>query len=397
MQIGKIPWEILKTLKGSNVVIIIVCAAFVLAGIFISGMLIKDKNRKISALNITIDTLKKEATKLAEAQKGLEDKLHQAESDKGVLQKRLTELTAEIKKVEQERNSFRTKITSFEEEKLQLSKRLNELTKARDELAKLKEDAEHSLAEYKASVSAKMLSPEQAELTRPRELAGSEGLLADVLRKNANLELEIVRLKDNLSRKEERLIESSKKIESLQYTISQMKDKKRQLEYSISDATQLAQALSLQLAREKKSHLVARDRMSEMESDRAKLMRKMDQLEMAKAHLETIKQKTDEPRLTGSSKDVELPPIVVRPASEKSAQERLTGRVIEVNETERFAIIDVGRVDGISTGMRFEAYRDGKNISLLEVIEQRDKFSACDIKNEVLPLMEGDIVMAVKD
>lgn len=389
--------EILKNLKGLNVIIIIIFAAFIIAGIFISGMLIKDKTRKISVLNKTIAALKEDASKAAQAYKELQDKLRQADTDKGVMQKRLADLTADIKKTEDERNAFKSKLASLEDEKGRISKKIDELTKAALSLTKLKEDAERALTEYKAEVSSKMGSLELEGRTITKDSSGSEGLLAEALKKNANLELELIRLKDRLSYKEEQFIESSKKIESLQFTIAQMKDKKRQLEYSISDATRLAETLSLQLAREKKAHIAAKDRMSEMEQDKAKLMRKMDQLAMAKAHLETMKQTTNEPETARVSTDVELPPIIIRPDTDRTKPEQITGKIIEVNETERFAIVDVGRADGTSVGMHFEVFRDGKSIALLEVIEQRDKFSACDIKNESSSLTEGDIIMSVKD
>ena len=91
---------------------------------------------------------------------------------------------------------------------------------------------------------------------------------------------------------------------------------------------------------------------------------------------------------------IELPPIVVKAEEEAPAAPlRLTkkqivekqtfeiaGRIITVNTKYKFAVIDIGRDEGVEKGMNFDVYRKGEKVGRVEVIETRQNISACDVK-----------------
>jgi len=93
---------------------------------------------------------------------------------------------------------------------------------------------------------------------------------------------------------------------------------------------------------------------------------------------------------------VELPPIVVRPQSEKiTPEETLSaqGRVLEVNKENNFVIIDAGEESGVKMGDTFQVYNmEGQAIATIEAIQVRPKITACDIKKETTPIIVGDTI-----
>jgi hypothetical protein len=92
------------------------------------------------------------------------------------------------------------------------------------------------------------------------------------------------------------------------------------------------------------------------------------------------------------TKAVELPPIVVKSEAQSYARPHLEGKVLAVNDRERFVIIDLGQTAGLKPGDQFLILRSGTKVGSLEVIETRQDISACDIKDMQGAIKEGDIV-----
>lgn len=78
---------------------------------------------------------------------------------------------------------------------------------------------------------------------------------------------------------------------------------------------------------------------------------------------------------------VELPPIVVRKdgAWRPPTRDPVQARVIDVNPTHQFLVIDKGAADGLYLGMSFDVLRDGQPIGQAVVIRVRPRVSACNI------------------
>lgn len=75
---------------------------------------------------------------------------------------------------------------------------------------------------------------------------------------------------------------------------------------------------------------------------------------------------------------VELPPIVVR-KDQAGAGLPVRARLVEVNETHRFVVIDKGANDGVRTGMTFDILRGGGTVGQTVAVRVRPQLSACDI------------------
>jgi len=97
-----------------------------------------------------------------------------------------------------------------------------------------------------------------------------------------------------------------------------------------------------------------------------------------------------------SKKDaIQLPPIVVRPQQPEASDAPDIGdgaKIISIDKENNFVVVNAGQADNLKIGDEFQVYRDGKNVGFVEVIQTRDRISACDIKNEKTPLRVGDVV-----
>lgn len=85
-----------------------------------------------------------------------------------------------------------------------------------------------------------------------------------------------------------------------------------------------------------------------------------------------------------SSQNAAVP--AVSPTEQRSATETRTapkkqGRVLAINEEHGFVVIDMGKVDGIKTGMNLYLKKDGETVATLSVLEVRDVMTACNIRN----------------
>jgi len=54
--------------------------------------------------------------------------------------------------------------------------------------------------------------------------------------------------------------------------------------------------------------------------------------------------------------------------------------------------LNLGRIDGVKIGDTMQVYRFDQPIGIVEVLQVRDRLSACDIKRETSPIAEGDLV-----
>jgi hypothetical protein len=77
---------------------------------------------------------------------------------------------------------------------------------------------------------------------------------------------------------------------------------------------------------------------------------------------------------------VELPPIVVSTHSGGAGTSpTIRGRLLDVNPSHNFVVLDKGGQDGVRVGMRFDILRGGTPVGQASVVRVRPKLSACDI------------------
>jgi DNA repair exonuclease SbcCD ATPase subunit len=91
---------------------------------------------------------------------------------------------------------------------------------------------------------------------------------------------------------------------------------------------------------------------------------------------------------------IELAPIVVRPQEEDDPQEQeeKAASVVAINQENNFVIVDAGLGSGVKKGDTFQVFRNDDPVAVLEVIQVREKISACDIKSENTPIAVGDTI-----
>ena len=71
------------------------------------------------------------------------------------------------------------------------------------------------------------------------------------------------------------------------------------------------------------------------------------------------------------------------------------GRLMEVNETHNFVIVDKGSDDGVRIGMAFDILRGTASVGRATVVRIRPHLSACDILRAKTPgpLQIGDLAV----
>ena len=102
----------------------------------------------------------------------------------------------------------------------------------------------------------------------------------------------------------------------------------------------------------------------------------------------------------GGQAGVELSPVLVGNAVRVSESERrpagpLQGRVVNVNERQRFVIIDKGSADGVREGMVFDIVRHGASVGRATAVRLHSALAACNLLSDgrAAPVMAGDLVV----
>ncbi len=91
---------------------------------------------------------------------------------------------------------------------------------------------------------------------------------------------------------------------------------------------------------------------------------------------------------------IELPPIVVR-KQDAGMGPAIQARLIEVNPSSHFVVIDKGTDDGVLVGMTFDVLRDGATVGRVVAVRVRPQLAACDIigSRPSTPPHVGDLVV----
>jgi len=246
----------------------------------------------------------------------------------------------------------------------------------------------------------------------------SDRFVAKLLKEKVSLEVELKRLMGLLEPKNSEM--EKLKAENMDFSIKLSKLEKENfiLEQKIADSGQVAEALSMDLLEEKSrgeegiqefeevkaENRLLRAKLEEFEGAIGKfdklLAEKEDQIERLKLAFASHKTKMGVDDIRAETyqapAEVELPPIFVegkyssRPTTRTrtSPLEKITnsssylkGRIITINREHDFVVIDLGRRDGIDVGTYFDVHKGGLAVGSIEVIQVRDRISACDIKH----------------
>jgi len=83
---------------------------------------------------------------------------------------------------------------------------------------------------------------------------------------------------------------------------------------------------------------------------------------------------------------IELPPVLVG---------GVHGRLVNVNQQQRFVIIDKGSEDGVRNGMVFDIVQQGTPVGRATAVRVHPKLAACNLLSEsrTTPALAGDLVV----
>jgi chromosome segregation ATPase len=341
------------------------------------------------------------------------------------LSSKIEKLQGSIRENEKKIDLLNKELDRVSGEKQELERRYELLNKTKDELMeKLKAKEEEVAQRQKPSPMVEAAFPEATDaywatiLKAKTDLELQLGTLRSELkttqinneqlqRDKSNLELDI----NNLKREREdlkRQFEYNKKItDSIAQELVRERNDKMQVQDSFkvikSENTLLNRQLKsintrkinlerkLQALQEEKNSLERR--LNEMET---MLTDKISQVNRLKEQLEDIKQGVKTEAIAPAEKEtVELPSIVVRPQQELQAPTMPSpqgGKILAINKESNFVIIDLGEEHGIRVGDVLQVYREDKFVASIEAIQVRRNITACDIKQQTLPINIGDTI-----
>ena len=74
----------------------------------------------------------------------------------------------------------------------------------------------------------------------------------------------------------------------------------------------------------------------------------------------------------------------------------LKGRLVKVNEQERFVILDKGSTDGVRLGMQFDLLRGTIRLGRATAVRLRPNLTACDLSTleSAADVQVGDVAIA---
>ncbi|MFH0755019.1 MAG: hypothetical protein V2A70_10690 [Candidatus Omnitrophota bacterium] len=282
--------------------------------------------------------------------------------------------------------------------------------------------------------------------TMPRGInRESENYWAGILRQKAGLEIELQKMKDVLSNSNVQMAELKKNSSDLELEVGRLRNEKNEVIRKIKYGEDLADNLSVELARARNEQKISQDRAEQMLAENQQLRLDIKQLTSTKVALEksianlseeksAIEKKLIETEniIQGrideiwqikkdidvrfdnrvgaqSGSQVDLAPIVVgvdknqavkeTPSSGRSAgkaavssSRKLQGSVVSINDENNFVIVDLGEKSGIRVGDSFRVYHGGAHIGSVEVIQVRQDISAADIKQKISAFSVGDTV-----
>ena len=365
------------------------------------------------ALQEEKNALIKKTESLEQDKASLKNKLTKTEKDRNELSQQLKEARSQLDSIEEERDFFKNKYDTMQSERDELLEKVQELQKGNiivepgpsvpqapvagsgdafwEETLRQKAELEIKLNDLLVQVQEKDLAIR--ELERVKKVLESE---------NNQLKGDNRELKNDLSFKE-RTIELLTKnlvreMEDRKFLTVELDEAKRTngiLDRDLRSLTAIQSSLekSLQKVKEERSFLlrkvkhievILKEKALEIDSLQRQLSNSINSVN-DKIYGETV-----------SARAVELPPIVVRSDNAVTMTGKLQGRVLAVNDREKFLIVDVGRTAGVNAGDRLALLRNGQQIGALTVIETREDVAACDMSQIYSgSAREGDVVVSL--
>jgi chromosome segregation ATPase len=356
------------------------------------------------------------------------------------LKKENASLTSQMDKVQIKLRDSENKITSLNNELDKFVQELDKTNKAKQDIENkynlAVKEREQLIEKLKAKPKEVVKEVVKEVPAKSEESAPTDAYWAGILKDKKDLEMKLEKLgnelKDVQINNEQLQREKSTQEIDLKALKREAEDLKRQIDYN----QKLMDSIAQELVREKNDKNKIMDSFKEIKTENAVLLRQIKSLNNRKVTLErklqTVREdrdvferrlnemetmltdrvsqvgelkeqldairsgkKIEAPEARQKKESVELPPIVVRPASETSQQQEMAtsgGKILAINKDSNFVIIDAGEDAGIKVGDVFQVYRGDRSVATIEVIQTRKNISACDIKKESSPINIGDVI-----
>src|SRR3989338_3047930 len=382
--------------------------------------------------------------------KGLKDQIEQEKGEKSKfknmidgLEKRIEELLAQISEITGERNKWQARLEEIKEERDGLLVKLKEKPQVvYEEKIVYKErepepveqpsapdqEAGNSPANPDAMPAA--VPPKDAALVSVDASSANEEYVAQLLKEKVALEVEIDKLKADLSRYSLEIVDLKQVKENLSMDLDATRQEKETIAGDMKEKEEMINRLSLELARARNDkQFVARkvDQLTQKNSELRQDLKKLAEakmalersivqitqekdgmgrkLEQAEAVLQnkigeiwevkdsldrSFQAVQDKPR---AANEVELSPIVVNAQeAAPAAKPGFEGKVMKINEQSNFVIVDIGENRGLRAGDTLGVYRGSDYIARLEVLQVRPDIAAADLKEQSSRVRIGDVV-----
>ena len=418
---------------GIIILLVIMLAAVVYGGwTTIQNVQIKQDKEK----------LQKDLVKSQESEKrtfadlsALKDQIKRINDDKSNLENQLQEArkqvqgyTSQVKEISDDRDRWQKMVESARKERDDLMAKVQELSAKQAEMtAKTPEEQTSPTATTAPSSST-------TAVAAPAPAGENTEYWADVLKQKATLEVELQRVKDDLSKSSVQLVDLKQKNADLQSQLDNLNRAKDVVGIETKYKEEVVNNLSLELARAKNDKKYLSEKFSKFNEENEDLRKQLQQLLNAKSALEksVVQLTQDKEKLQGelgkaetlvqskideiweikesldktiqsskspaSANQVELPPIIVNSPGQSSEfnagakEPGFNGKIVSINEENNFVIVDLGEASGIKVGDVLGVYRGDKYIARIEVIQVRKDISAADLKDQWSKIKVGDTV-----
>ncbi len=421
--------------QAAKQLITIILAVLLCAAVGVS-VIASLNNKKLSGENVQLTKKVDEYRTLEAKQSGelneWKDKFNKVEKEKNDLVEKINNAGGNIDEIS-------AKVKDLTRERDELKNRFETLRKERDDLiAKISESPKQIVQE-----AANDLQAENSENPAKQELAGDqkvnpaaaddEDYWAKILKAKVSLQMDLDKIKDDLSKSALEISDLKKQNSDLQLEISKLNTDKEAITRQIKYGNDLAKNLSLELARSQGEKQFMSDRMSKIVEENSSLHEQLKSLTSTKVALERsiVKLQGDKKQIEGKlfetegviqnrveqiyqlkdslekdfkpavkdpkTGEVDLSPIVINPNDKnptqiKSLPAGISGNVVSINDENNFVIVNLGEDSGIKIGEKLNVYRGADYIAGLEVIQVRKDILAADIKNKMMPIEVGDSV-----
>lgn len=390
-----------------------------------------------------ISDLTNKARSLQDDAQQLNNKISQSQQDKAQVQnlyddlkKKSDDLQSQLDQANTDRDDWKNRVETLQHERDDLMQKIkNRPTQIvyKDRIVKVTVPAENNPVQS--------LNSPVVDVTSPK----GDQYWASVLRQKAALQVELEKEKFDLDQAALQVVDLKKQNSDLELEVKQISNEKDEIVQKIKFGQDLADNLSIDLARSRNDQKAVNDRADRLKEENLELQSEIRDLTSSKLELEkTISRLTDdkdamqrklietESVIQGRIDDIwkikesldkklsensasssspgsmELPPIIVNapmgqqqappqawaaPSPSSASTGKTQGTIISINQSNNFVIVDLGQENSsVSIGSALKVYRNSNEIATLEVIQLRRDICAADIKDKTSELQVGDVV-----